>query len=707
MTEKSVKTGFTPENILYTPENIVSFISKIGASWKPKKILDPACGSGSFFSEIASLIEENPKCIGIDIGPEIIKNANDNLVDIDLDYELINSDFFSIKDNINYEFDLIISQPSFVQLQVSEDAAGFSMLDLEFRFMVESLNLLKNNGHLIMILPEQKSFFYSDHYRPVRDYLIDNFSVEGIISLPSQTMYPYSSIKTCIFILKNSHQRNKVFFAQYDKNSAEIIIKNLLEDNSNDNRSQGFWVDIDGLKKEGSIWTFDYFRAIEDLEQKKKKSPYSLKTLSQIGVLKDDFSDFDEVILIPKEPHMEVILKSELEDHSEMEKYYQFMINKEDVSAQYLIMYLNSEMMKNERNLLSTGTVIKRLDIQGLKSLYIEIPDLKVQNRIVHTGQTADEIHQLVETVYHNFERNIFDYPELQEVLDKFDIDSDVYYNKMIWPFATSYMAVKENSSPNTILGNYFKFFELIAAFNAIVLLSALPREVYRKEKDFIWQKGKQDYRRVNFGNWVALYSRLRGVYRKLDNNTYDILPFGKDFYQKIISKQIIPTFNPVIKLRNDWSHGGVMPEVCADKVVTDLNKYMNDIFDVLRIYNTLKLLYTVDMEKNRGMYTIKSKKLEGNFYPFPNYQFQSETDMDTKELYLYDPITDERLRLLPELIRLIDCPDCGSLSLYFYNSQTKNGLKYISYQYEVHDHLENFEDSLMSIDDLIDYQKY
>ena len=707
MSEETVKSGFTPENILYTPKNIVNFISMIGARWKPEKILDPACGSGSFFPEIASLMDENPQCTGVDIGAEIIKNADDKLINTDIDYNLINNDFFKVKDDIIDNFDLILSHPSFVQLQVSKDAAGFNMLDLEFRLMVESLSLLKDKGHLVMILPEQKSFFFSDYYRPVRDYLVNNFSVEAIISLPTQTLYPYSSIKTCILILKNSPQRNKVFFAQYNENFSKDIIENFFENKSNDNLSQGFWVDLEGLKKEGSIWTFDYFRTIKDLEQKQAQSNYPLKTLPEIGEFVENLNDSNELILIPKEPHMEVILKSRMEDTHEMEKYYRFKINNDYVSTQYLIMYLNSEMMKNERDLLSTGAIIKNLDIQGLKSLYIELPDLKLQNKIVHTGQTADEIHQLLETAYQHFKMKIFNYEELQDVLDRFDLGDDVYYNKMIWPFATSYSTIKENPSSNTIVNNYFKFFEMITAFNAIVLLSALPNEIYKKNKGYIWPKINKNFHnyKIGFGTWFGVYSNLRGVYNKLDNDIFEMLPFGRDFYNKITSKKIFPTINAVIQKRNEWSHGGVLPEVCADKIVTDLNKYLDEIFDVLRAFNSLKLIYTLEMEKNRGMYTIKSKKLKGNSNP-SYYEFHSETDMDTKELYFYDPITDDRLRLLPELIRLIDCPGCGRLSLYFYNSQTKNGLKYISYQDEPHDQIKKFEDS-MSIDDLIDYKKY
>jgi len=707
MPEK-VKSGFTPENILYTPEDIVYFISKLAAKWKPKKILDPACGSGSFFPEISSLMDENPHCTGVDIGSEIIKNADTKLLNTDLDYNLINNDFFIIKDDFKDKFDLIFSQPSFVQLQISEDAAGFGMLDLEFKLMIESLNLLKDDGHLVMVLPEQKSFFFSEYYRPVRDYLLNKFSVEAIISLPSQTMYPYSSIKTCILILKNSPQRDKVFFAQYNKEYNENLIQNFFKKNSNDNLSQGFWVEVKNLNKEGSIWTFDYYRALKNLEIKKANSKYPLKTLIEIGNFEENTADSNELILIPKEPYSEIILKSSLEDPDEIKNYYMFKINNEYVSTQYLIMYLNSEMMKNERNLLSTGTIIKNLDIKTLESLYIELPDLKHQNRIVHTGQTADEIHQLLETAYQNFKRKIFNYTELQEVLDRFDLGNDVHYNKMIWPFATSYMTIKENPSSNTIVNNYFKFFEMITAFNAIVLLSALPNEIYKKNKDYIWPKGnanEHEYK-VSFGTWFHVYSNLRGIYKNLDDNIYEMLPFGKEFYTKITSKKIFPTLNAVIQKRNEWSHRGVLPEVCADKIITDLNRYLDDIFDILIEYNKLKLIYTLEMEKNRGMYTIKSKKLKGNSYP-SYYEFHTETDMDTKELYFYDPSTDDRLRLLPELIQLIDCPGCGRLSLYFYNSQNKNGIKYISYQDEPHDQIRKVEDSVIMVDDLIDYKKY
>lgn len=63
---------------------------------------------------------------------------------------------------------------------------------------------------------------------------------------------------------------------------------------------------------------------------------------------------------------------------------------------------------------------------------------------------------------------------------------------------------------------------------------------------------------------------------------------------------------------------------------------------------------------------------------------------MDSKVLYLYNPVSDDRLKLIPELIKMIECSDWGSWSLYFYNSLKDKYARYVSYQYEIH----NYEDT-------------
>lgn len=73
-------------------------------------------------------------------------------------------------------------------------------------------------------------------------------------------------------------------------------------------------------------------------------------------------------------------------------------------------------------------------------------------------------------------------------------------------------------------------------------------------------------------------------------------------------------------------------------------------------------------------------------------------------ELYIYDPVSEDRLKLILELLKLINYPECGTQSLYIYNSLINQELKYTSYQYEVHDYKEKIQGPFKFIGDLIDY---
>jgi hypothetical protein len=229
--------------------------------------------------------------------------------------------------------------------------------------------------------------------------------------------------------------------------------------------------------------------------------------------------------------------------------------------------------------------------------------------------------------------------------------------------------------------------FEIISAFNSIVLLSALPKDIFYENKDYLFDEECLNFQKVTFGGWVGLYSRLNDLYRKFDKETLHILPFNSKFYKIITGKRIISILNPIITKRNEKSHGGVMPEIFAQKIICELDRFTNQIFDILTAYKSLKLIYPTSMGKSSGVYHINAKILEGNSYSFEEKVIITEKDMDTKVLYLYNETTDERLKLNPNLIKLTQCSECANWSLYFYNSMNKNDIRYVSYQFEVHDY--------------------
>lgn len=482
----------------------------------------------------------------------------------------------------------------------------------------------------------------------MRKYLLENYSVEAIISLPNDLYYPEATIKTCLLIIKNSNQREKVFFAKYSPENADIVLENFYGENSDENLSNGFWEDASELAKGNVSWTFDYFKSIIRLRSKKEKSKFEIKYLSEIVEFKDELSEFEEIILIPKSSVEDVIFRSELEE-DDISDYIPCICVDEHVSPQYLKLYLNSDDMKNERNLFSHGTFQRYIDITGLNSLLIEIPELEVQNQIVETNNLADKNYQKMKTLYKSFKAEIFNYKNLSQLMKEFEEiqKDDLFYKNLIWPFATSYhIAVKTTGDKNTQLENHFKLFEIISAFNSIVLLSALPPDIFYENKDYLFNEECSNLQKVTFGGWVGLYSRLNNVYRKLDKETLHILPFDTKFYKIITGKRIINILNPIITKRNEKSHGGVIPEIFAQKTICELDRFTNQIFDVLTAYNSLKLIYPTGMEKSSGVYHINAKILEGNSYSFEEKEVITEKDLDTKLLYLYNEITHERLRL-------------------------------------------------------------
>lgn len=684
---KMTETGYTPENIVFTPKNIISFISELVSPWESEKILDPACGSGSFFWNINKKAKVQQNFTGIDIGPEIIEIAKNNLENTDLYWKLINNDYFEVCKDLD-SYDLIVTQPSFHQLKKTITVKGFEFLNNEFAYLYNSLDLLEKNGYMVFILPEQKSFFFSDYHFPMRNYFLENYSVEGIISLPNDLFYPEATIKTCLLIIKNTRQRDKVFFAKYTPDDLDIILENFHKEKSELNLSNGFWIDSKELAKKNVSWTFDYFKSIKKLKGKKEKSKYEIKNLSKIVEFKEEFDEFEEIMLIPKSPVEKVIFRSEYEEDN-LENFFPCKCIDEDVSPQYLKLYLNSNDMKNERNLFSHGTFQRYIDISGLNSLLIEIPKLKKQNQIVTTNNLSDKNYKKMETLYKNFKAEIFNYNNLLQIMKELDEiqDEDLFYKNLIWPFATSYqIAHKTSADKNTQLDNHFKLFEMIAAFNSIVLLSALPKDIFYEKKEYLFGKEFCEFKKLTFGKWIGLYSRLNTVYRSIDDETLHILPFDKKFYKIITGKRIIKILNPIIKKRNEKSHGGAMPEIFAQKIICELDRFTNQIFDVLTAYKSLKLIYPNSMEKKSGVYHINAKILEGNSYAFDEKEIITEKDMDTKVLYLYNEITDERLKLNQELIKLIQCPECANWSLYIFNN-IDDVIEYVSYQFEVHDY--------------------
>lgn len=254
----------------FTPDPIVDFMVNFLKPKSNELVMDPACGTGGFLRQVISYTRKNSSedynmkdyinnnIFGIEINPNIARVANlrfifegssasnviccNALNEFD---ELKNcnkkNNDYSDKIIEKESVDIILTNPPFGSQGKISDKTLLSNFDLGYRwdkkgktnkilngqvpdilFIERSINLLKENGKMGIILPDGDLENQSLQY--IRDYIKDKCNVLAVIKLPEQAFIPFGTgVKTSILFLQKKAkdvidiQNNKVFFARIDK----------------------------------------------------------------------------------------------------------------------------------------------------------------------------------------------------------------------------------------------------------------------------------------------------------------------------------------------------------------------------------------------------------------------------------------------------------------------------------------------------------
>lgn len=669
---EKLQLNIKPESFLQTPKVILELISKIALNSNPETILDPASGRGSLILELEKILKSDSNILAVGMNKEFFKDFDENK-----NIKLIFGDFFEFKEKNKDKFDLIVSDMFIHNINIENIAKQ----DIKFKIglLLESLELLSEDGRLIFLVPEY--FLYSEEHQTTRNFIIKQYSLEGVISIPSRISYLYSSVKASLLIIKNS-KINKAFFAEYkNESSLEPIIYNFTNHKTNKNPSQGFFIDFSIIKKRDTTWTFKYLKDLKIPIALEKTDSDDFKLLSEITKVKTKSQH--NSLAFPKDPLKTKDFKFKLSkdiEKDEEDQFYYYVIKDQKILSNFLILFLNSEEVQVEiKKIISEQKYISELN-----TIQIPILDEDIQDKILEAYEKSKVLRNKIDLLEQKFKKSIFEYLELIETADL------VFQHEMLWPIVNSYLAINSLNNLNEIIMKYFNYFEFITAFNSIVLLSSIPKNLLIDKKNFIFPK---NFSKPAFGHWLNLNLLLRELFIIMDKNKsfFKSLSFNKEFYSKLTDKQFLNDISNVINLRNEYIHGGgnKLPITDKLKLIKRLNTIINKSFKILEVYLPIELIYTTKLDKNNGLYTIGVKKLQGHSYPFQETYIETEEDMDTNALYLYNPNTDKRIKLKGELIRLEECDKCGRISLYVFNklSFNKTQLKntYRSYQDEIH----------------------
>lgn len=230
-----------------TPRHIIDMMVKIIDPKKNESILDPACGTAGFLiSAYKHIVEQNKNedgnitlsaddrklmtenFAGYDISPDMVRLARVNMyLHKFIKPQISEYDTLSSEEKWNDDYDVIFANPPFMtpkggiiphkRYRVQAKRAEVLFVD----YIAEHLTLTGRAG---IIVPEGIVFQSANAYKQLREYLVKDYLLYGVISLPAGVFNPYSGVKTSILLLDKvfAKKTDNIIFAKISNDGFDL-----------------------------------------------------------------------------------------------------------------------------------------------------------------------------------------------------------------------------------------------------------------------------------------------------------------------------------------------------------------------------------------------------------------------------------------------------------------------------------------------------
>lgn len=262
-----------------TPRHIIDAMIELIAPQPTETVCDPACGTAGFLARTMEYLNrKHSSDAGILIDEEGNKNYTGDLLEpyrehinknmfwgFDFDTTMLRVSSMNMalhgvaNANILYQdslsksikehypkqekdfFDVVLANPPFKgsldETNTNPDVLGMvKTKKTELLFVAHILLALKLGGRAAVIVPDGVLFGSSNAHQQLRQALIEQNQLEGIVSLPSGVFKPYAGVSTAILIFTKGGSTERVWFydLQADGYSLDDKRTELKGEGSND-----------------------------------------------------------------------------------------------------------------------------------------------------------------------------------------------------------------------------------------------------------------------------------------------------------------------------------------------------------------------------------------------------------------------------------------------------------------------------------------
>jgi type I restriction enzyme M protein len=219
----------------YTPRPVTQFVVEMLAPKLGEMVLDPACGTGGFLTNVIDFIETNQKvktleqrqqlqnCItGVEKKPLPHMLSTTNLILHGIEVPVIQHDNllsrswteWSNKDRV----DVIVTNPPFGGME--EDGvennfpAQYRTRETANLFMALVIHLLKDGGRCGLVLPD--GFLFGEGVATrIKETLLEKCNLHTIVRLPNGVFAPYTGIKTNLLFFEKGKPTKEVWYFEH------------------------------------------------------------------------------------------------------------------------------------------------------------------------------------------------------------------------------------------------------------------------------------------------------------------------------------------------------------------------------------------------------------------------------------------------------------------------------------------------------------
>jgi len=123
-------------------------------------------------------------------------------------------------------YDVVLANPPFSgkldKDRIVDDVKVGTTTATELLFLKYMLNSLKNGGRCGVIVPEGVLFGSTGAHKELRRILLENNTVEAVLSLPAGVFQPYSGVKTSVLLFQKGGTTDKVLFLRADADGYKL-----------------------------------------------------------------------------------------------------------------------------------------------------------------------------------------------------------------------------------------------------------------------------------------------------------------------------------------------------------------------------------------------------------------------------------------------------------------------------------------------------